>query len=260
MTEPMQKAAKTAQLALTDVQVNVAVGDAMRALLTGVNLTVLPGEFVTVLGNNGAGKSTLFNAITGDLPLAGGTITLAGTRIDRQKPEQRAHQIARVFQDPKMGTAPRMTVAENLALASRRGKRLTLASRNLKAQLPHFEQLAAQTGNGLEAALNKPTEQLSGGQRQALSLLMATMQAPELLLLDEHTAALDPHTSAAIMTLTEQIVMQGQLTCLMITHQLADALRYGNRLIILDAGRVVTDFDAMQKARLTEQDLMQYFG
>ncbi|WP_125705609.1 ABC transporter ATP-binding protein [Lacticaseibacillus daqingensis] len=248
------------QLALKDIQVNVAVGEEVKALLTDINLAVHAGDFITLLGNNGAGKSTLFNAVTGDIPLAGGSVTLAGTEISRESPEKRARLIARVFQDPKMGTAPRMTVAENLALASRRGARLTLASRKLNRQLAEFKQLAAQTGNGLELALNKPTEQLSGGQRQALSLLMATMRKPELLLLDEHTAALDPHTSAAIMHLTAEIVAREQLTCLMITHQMEDALNYGNRLIVLDAGRIVADYDAAAKAKLTRADLLQYFG
>ncbi|WP_225047714.1 ABC transporter ATP-binding protein [Lacticaseibacillus kribbianus] len=248
------------QLQLSHVQVNVAVGEEVRPLLTDISLDVAPGDFVTVLGNNGAGKSTLFNAITGDKPLAGGTITLAGTEISRMAPEKRARLIARVFQDPKMGTAPRMSVAENLALATRRGQRLTLGSRKLRQQLPEFQKLAAQTGNGLDKALDKPTEQLSGGQRQALSLLMATMRQPELLLLDEHTAALDPHTSASIMALTEQIVAREKLTCLMITHQLEDALKYGNRLIVLDAGRIVADYDRAAKAKLTQADLLQYFG
>lgn len=249
-----------AQLKLANVNINVVVGQSVRALIQDVNLEIQPGEFVTVLGTNGAGKSTLFNAITGDLPLASGTVTLAGQDISTERPERHARLIARVFQDPKMGTAPRMSVAENLALASRRGQRLTLASRKLNSQLAHFKELAAQTGNGLEDALNKPTEQLSGGQRQALSLLMATMRNPELLLLDEHTAALDPHTSAAIMTLTDKIVQQNHLTCLMITHQLADALKYGNRMIILDAGRIVADYDAEAKAGLQEADLLQYFN
>ncbi|MFD1432637.1 ABC transporter ATP-binding protein [Lacticaseibacillus yichunensis] len=251
---------EAAQLQLNQVAVNVVVGQSVRPLLQNIDLTVQPGEFVTVLGANGAGKSTLFNAITGDVPLAGGTITLAGHDISAAKRERRAHLIARVFQDPKMGTAPRMTVAENLALASRRGQRLTLASRQLKAQLSAFEKLAAQTGNGLEKALNKPTEELSGGQRQALSLLMATMRRPELLLLDEHTAALDPHTSEAIMTLTQQIVAREQLTCLMITHQLEDALTYGSRLIVLQAGHIVADYSGEAKAQLTRADLLQYFG
>ena len=248
------------QLTLQQVAVNVAIDNEVKPLLRGVDLALAAGDYVCVLGTNGAGKSTLFNAITGDINLAGGTITLAGHDISHQKPEKRARLIARVFQDPKMGTAPRMTVAENLALASRRGQRLTLRSRQLRQQLPHFAELAAQTGNGLEKALNKPTEQLSGGQRQALSLLMATLSRPELLLLDEHTAALDPKTSDAIMAVTDKIVRREQLTCMMITHQLGDALQYGNRLIILSAGKIVADYDAAAKAKLTRADLLTYFG
>lgn len=249
-----------AQLTLQHVGVNVAVGDSSRALLTDIDLSIAPGEFVTVLGANGAGKSTLFNAITGDLPVAGGTITLADEDITSARPEHRAKLIARVFQDPKMGTAPRMTVAENLLLASRRGQRLSLRSRGLKARLAEFEKLAKQTTNGLDQALAKPTAELSGGQRQALSLLMATMKEPALLLLDEHTAALDPHTSTEIMTLTDNIVKKEQLTCLMITHQLEDALQYGNRLIVLQAGKLVADYRGPAKAALTRADLLPYFA
>lgn len=159
-----------------------------------------------------------------------------------------------------MGTAPRMTVAENLLLASHRGQRLGLRSRGLNAQKAQLKALAAKTGNGLAEALYKPTEQLSGGQRQALSLLMATMRKPDLLLLDEHTAALDPHTSQAIMTLTNAIVSEQQLTCLMITHQVEDALRYGNRLIVLDAGQIVADFDQKRKAALKRADVLAFFN
>lgn len=248
------------QLALDKVNVNVVVGQDVRPLLTDIDLKINRGEFVTVLGTNGAGKSTLFNAITGDVRVATGKVTLAGDDITYEAPEKRARLIARVFQDPKMGTAPRMTVAENLALASRRGQRLKLASRRLNAQMPRFKELAAQTPNGLADALNKPTEELSGGQRQALSLLMATMQKPELLLLDEHTAALDPHTSESIMTLTAKIVNEQQLTCLMITHQLDDALKYGDRLIVLADGKIVADFAGAAKTALKQADLLTYFA
>ncbi|MCT4386010.1 ABC transporter ATP-binding protein [Lacticaseibacillus paracasei] len=249
-----------AELTLTNVTVNIPVGTEVKTLLQDVNLTVAKGEFVTVLGNNGAGKSTLFNAITGDMPVSGGTITLADQTLNGKRPEQRARHIARVFQDPKMGTAPRMTVAENLLLASHRGQRLTLRSRGMTASKAALKTLAAKTGNGLADALDKPTEQLSGGQRQALSLLMATMRKPDLLLLDEHTAALDPHTSQAIMQLTNEIVSDQQLTCLMITHQVEDALRYGNRLIVLDAGKIVADFDQAKKAAMSRDDVLAFFG
>lgn len=249
-----------AELILDHVTVNVPVATEVKTLLQDVTLTVKTGDFVTVLGHNGAGKSTLFNAITGDLPVSGGTVTLASKKLNGQRPEQRARHIARVFQDPKMGTAPRMTVAENLLLASHRGQRLSLRSRGLNAQKDRLKELAAKTGNGLAEALDKPTEQLSGGQRQALSLLMATMREPDLLLLDEHTAALDPHTSQSIMTLTNEIVSDQHLTCLMITHQVEDALRYGTRLIVLDAGQIVADFDQKRKAALTRDDVLAFFS
>ncbi len=250
----------TKQLVLEDVNVNVAVEEEIKPLLKNINLTINKGDFVTIIGTNGAGKSTLFNSITGDLNVSSGSVKLADKEITKYHPEKRARYISRVFQDPKLGTAPRMTVAENLDLASHRGERLTLASRNLKSKKANYKELAEKTGNGLELALDKPTEQLSGGQRQALSLLMATMKLPDLLLLDEHTAALDPKTSAAIMKLTNDIINQKDLTALMITHHLEDALKYGNRLIVLDHGEIVADYAAEEKAKLVTTDLLKYFG
>lgn len=250
----------TKQLVLEDVNVNVAVEEEIKPLLKNINLTINKGDFVTIIGTNGAGKSTLFNSITGDLNVSSGSVKLADKEITKFHPEKRARYISRVFQDPKIGTAPRMTVAENLDLASHRGERLTLASRNLKSKNANYKELAEKTGNGLELALDKPTEQLSGGQRQALSLLMATMKLPDLLLLDEHTAALDPKTSAAIMKLTNDIINQKDLTALMITHHLEDALKYGNRLIVLDHGEIVADYAAEEKAKLVTTDLLKYFG
>ncbi|WDF83444.1 ATP-binding cassette domain-containing protein [Lacticaseibacillus pabuli] len=248
------------QLSLKHVSVKVMAGAEVKTLLSDINFDLHQGDFVTVIGTNGAGKSTLFNVIGGDLQATSGTIELAGDRVEKESAEKRARHIARVFQDPKMGTAPRMTVSENLALAMHRGQRLGLRSRALKQKQGEFARIAAQTGNGLEAALDKPTEELSGGQRQALSLLMATMEQPDLLLLDEHTAALDPHTSQAIMTLTDKIVTGNHLSCLMITHQMDDALKYGNRLIVVDAGKIVADYDAAAKAKLTNADLLEYFA
>lgn len=250
----------TKQLVLEDVNVNVAVEEEIKPLLKNINLTINKGDFVTIIGTNGAGKSTLFNSITGDLNVSSGSVKLADKEITKFHPEKRARYISRVFQDPKLGTAPRMTVAENLDLASHRGERLTLASRNLKSKNANYKELAEKTGNGLELALDKPTEQLSGGQRQALSLLMATMKLPDLLLLDEHTTALDPKTSAAIMKLTNDIINQKDLTALMITHHLEDALKYGNRLIVLDHGEIVADYAAEEKAKLVTTDLLKYFG
>lgn len=229
-------------------------------ILRGLNLDVYDGDFITVLGSNGAGKSTLFNTISGELPVDSGTIQLRDQDITRLSVEKRTAFLARVFQDPKMGTAPRMTVAENLLLASQRGKRRTLKLRQLKKHLPHFQALTeTMDGNGLSARLNTATENLSGGQRQALSFLMATEQRPDLLLLDEHTAALDPKTSAQLVTQTNQRVTEEKLTCLMITHHLDDALRYGNRLIVLDQGQIKYDVRDEEKAQLTKEKLLSFF-
>lgn len=248
------------QVELKNVTVNVVAGHDVKTLLDDINLEIHRGDFITVIGTNGAGKSTLFNAIGGDFQISAGTITMGGKRVEKDSPEKRAKHIARVFQDPKMGTAPRMTVAENLALASHRGQHLGLRSRALAKKKDQFLALTKRTPNGLDQALDKPTEELSGGQRQALSLLMATLKEPDLLLLDEHTAALDPHTSAAIMALTDKIVAEDNLTCLMITHQMDDALKYGNRLLVVDAGHIVADYNAQEKANLDKAALLQYFG
>ena len=224
------------------------------------NISIKKGQLYGLIGPNGAGKSTLFNTIAGLLPLTSGEILLNGQVINHLSPEKRSRQIARVFQDPKLGTAPRMTVAENLLLAKRRGQCRALKPRHLKQQRHEFAQLLATMGNGLDQHLDTPTENLSGGQRQALSFLMATEKRPELLLLDEHTAALDPKTSTQLMRQTNQVVATQQLTCLMITHHLEDALKYGNRLIILNAGQILLDVSGEQKAALTKQTVLTYFG
>ncbi|KRM79308.1 ABC-type uncharacterized transport system, ATPase component [Lapidilactobacillus dextrinicus DSM 20335] len=229
-------------------------------ILKNLNLTINSGDFISVLGTNGAGKSTLFNTIAGLLPLTSGEILLNGQAINHLSPEKRSRQIARVFQDPKLGTAPRRTVTENLLLAKHRGQRRTLKPRHLKQQRHEFTQLLATMGNGLDQHLDTPTENLSGGQRQALSFLMATEKRPELLLLDEHTAALDSRTSTQLMRQTNQVVTTQQLTCLMITHHLEDALKYGNRLIILNAGQILLEISGEQKAALTKQTVLTYFG
>ncbi|MBA1394362.1 ATP-binding cassette domain-containing protein, partial [Lactobacillus sp. XV13L] len=174
--------------------------------------------------------------------------------------EQHTQFLSRVFQDPKMGTAPRMTVAENLLLALKRGERRTLRSRHLKNYLPQFKDLAASMNNGLEEHLNTATGALSGGQRQALSFLMAVLKRPDIILLDEHTAALDPHTSEALLQATNQHIQADQLTALMITHQLEDALQYGNRLLVLKDGQVQADFSGSDKAQLTTEQLYDYFA
>jgi putative ABC transport system ATP-binding protein len=251
---------KTPLLALHNIVTTFNAGTPNEVtILNQLNLDVYEGDFVTVLGSNGAGKSTLFNTISGDLPVTSGTITLKNHDITHASVEKRTAFLARVFQDPKMGTAPRMTVAENLLLASQRGQRRTLRLRHLKSNLAHFKELTATMNNGLSERLNTATENLSGGQRQALSFLMATEQRPDLLLLDEHTAALDPKTSEELMHQTNLHVTEQQLTCLMITHHLDDALKYGNRLIVLDQGKVKFDVRGQAKAELTKDKLLSFF-
>ncbi|MGY3765108.1 ABC transporter ATP-binding protein [Vagococcus vulneris] len=228
-------------------------------IMNKLNLTVNKGDFITVLGGNGAGKSTLFNAISGTMPLTSGAIILKTKDVTHLGEEKRADYLSRVFQDPKNGTAPRMTVAENLLLAKQRGKKRTLKTRQLKKYLPLFKDICAQIGNGLENHLNTPAGNLSGGQRQVLSLLMATINKPEILLLDEHTAALDPKTGKQLIKLTNEKVKDDQLTCLMITHQMQDALDYGNRLIVLSKGQVIKDYSKFEKEQLTMDDLLKFF-
>lgn len=230
-----------------------------KVLLDGIDLTINKGDFITVLGGNGAGKSTLFNTIAGTLQLSQGSIAFKEWNITKETEEKRASFLSRVFQDPKMGTAPRMTVAENLLLAQKRGKKRPLRLRNLKNQREKFYQLCQEVGNGLEQHLDTPAGELSGGQRQALSLLMATIEAPELLLLDEHTAALDPKTAKSLMQLTNRRITEQHLTCLMITHRMEDALNYGNRLIVLQKGRIVKDLSKEEKEQLSLADLLQFF-
>lgn len=227
-----------------------------KIIMDHLDLTLLPGEFVVVLGGNGAGKSTLFNALAGSLMLSSGEIVIAGETVTHKKANDRAHLIGRVFQDPKLGTAPRMTVAENLMLAMKRGGRRGFKKTALAASKPFFTTLCQQVGNGLERHLDTPTGELSGGQRQGLSLLMATVATPKLLLLDEHTSALDPKTAKQLMGLTEAIVRENQLTCLMTTHRLEDALAYGDRIIVLENGRVAYDIKGTAKRGLKKEDLV----
>ncbi|MET3559255.1 putative ABC transport system ATP-binding protein [Streptococcus rupicaprae] len=230
-----------------------------KVILDGVNLTIHEQDFITILGGNGAGKSTLFNTIAGTLPLSSGQVRILGEDVTNWPAEKRAKYLSRVFQDPKMGTAPRMTVGENLLIAQHRGEKRGLVSRRLASHSAAFTELLAKTGNGLEKHLETPTGLLSGGQRQALSLLMATLKRPDLLLLDEHTAALDPKTSQALMTLTDRFVKEERLTALMITHRMEDALQYGNRLIVMKDGQIMQDLTAQEKAQMALQDYYQFF-
>ncbi|WP_273718416.1 ABC transporter ATP-binding protein [Leuconostoc mesenteroides] len=237
----------------------VTVGDSIQ-ILKSINFDIYDGDFITVLGTNGAGKSTLFNTIAGNLSVASGEILHNGNNIVHETAVKRTNYIARVFQDPKMGTAPRMTVAENLLLAEKRGSKRTLRSRGLtQKKLTEYAALTKVMGNNLDRRLNTATGDLSGGQRQALSFLMATRVKPELLLLDEHTAALDPKTSEQLMLATNEQVTANNLTALMITHNLADALKYGNRLIILNAGNIVLDVRDDEKKALDETQILKYF-
>lgn len=230
-----------------------------KTLLDHIDLSIKKNDFITVLGGNGAGKSTLFNTVSGSMPLSSGKIFIGDKEVTQLSEENRASSISRVFQDPKMGTAPRMTIAENLLLAKGRGKKRRLRLRQLKQNLDHFYQITKEVGNGLENHLHTPAGDLSGGQRQALSLLMATIQTPQLLLLDEHTAALDPKTSKLLMQLTDQRIQEQQLTCLMITHRMEDALQYGNRMIVMQKGEIMQDLNEEEKAKLSMPDLLQFF-
>ena len=233
--------------------------DEEKIILNDVSLDIYEHDFITILGGNGAGKSTLFNSIAGTLPLTSGTIRIMGEDVTHFSPEKRAKYLSRVFQDPKMGTAPRMTVAENLLIAKFRGEKRGLFPRRLSANKEEFEETIEKVGNGLEKHLDTPIEFLSGGQSQALSLLMATLKRPELLLLDEHTAALDPKTSVALMELTEDFVSKDHLTALMITHHMEDALKYGNRLIVMKEGRIIQDLNKDEKAKMKISDYYKLF-
>lgn len=234
-------------------------GDERKVILDDVSLKIYAKDFITILGGNGAGKSTLFNAISGTLTLTAGSVYIKGNDVTNHSPEKRAAAISRVFQDPKMGTAPRMTVAENIAIAALRGQRRSLRLRNIAKYKESFASLAEQIGNGLEKHLDTPTGNLSGGQRQALSLLMATIVPPDLLLLDEHTAALDPKTSVALMKLTDDLVTSKNLTALMITHHMEDALKYGNRLIVMKDGKIVQDLTTSEKEQMKLEDFYRIF-
>ena len=215
--------------------------------LTGVDLTLADGDFVTVIGGNGAGKSTLLNMIAGVYPLDSGTIELDGVDISRLSEPKRAQYLGRVFQDPMRGTAADMQIDENLALARRRGKHRGLAWGITKQEKDEYPELLATLGLGLENRMTAKVGLLSGGQRQALTLLMATLTDPKLLLLDEHTAALDPKTAAKVLDLTERIVAERRLTTLMVTHNMNDAIRLGNRLIMMSDGNVIYDVSGEEK-------------
>lgn len=231
-----------------------------RRALVDVNLHLAEGDFVTVIGSNGAGKSTLLNAVSGRYTVNSGVINIDGRKVNALKEHQRAKYVGRVFQDPMAGTAPTLTIEENLALAVKRGQRRGLGralGSKLRAQ---FREQLATLELGLENRLTAKVGLLSGGQRQALSLLMAGFTHPSILLLDEHTAALDPQRAALVTTLTERIVEQGKLTTLMVTHNMEQALKLGNRLIMMHEGRIVFEASAEEKVKLTVPALLEEFS
>lgn len=227
--------------------------------LQGLNLHLKPGDFATVIGGNGAGKSTTLNAIAGVFSVDSGKIIIDGEDLTKKPEHKRAKYIGRVFQDPMLGTAAGMMIEENLALAARRGKTPGLSWSFNDEQHEHFYEMLKELDLGLEERMTAKVGLLSGGQRQALTLLMATLKKPKLLLLDEHTAALDPKTAEKVLGLTDKIVKKDNLTTLMITHNMRDALRFGNRLIMLHNGRVIIDVQGDEKKNLQIPDLLEMF-
>ena len=231
-----------------------------KAALRGVSLTLGDGDFITVIGGNGAGKSTLMNAVAGVYPVDEGTITIDGIDVTKLPEHKRAPFIGRVFQDPMMGTAATMQIEENLALAARRGQPRGLGWAITKQERERYRELLKTLDLGLEDRLTSKVGLLSGGQRQALTLLMATLKKPKLLLLDEHTAALDPKTADKVLDTTERIIQRDKLTTLMITHNMRDAIAHGNRLIMMYEGRVAIDVAGEEKKKLTVEGLLEMFS
>ncbi|MBE6998740.1 MAG: ABC transporter ATP-binding protein [Ruminococcaceae bacterium] len=228
--------------------------------LNGLTLSLKEGDFCTVIGGNGAGKSTMLNAVAGTYPVDAGSILIGGTDVTHLPEYKRAKFIGRVFQDPMLGTAPTMWIEENLALAARRGQPRGLKWGISKAEREQFKELLHGLDLGLEDRLTSKVGLLSGGQRQALTLLMASLQKPRLLLLDEHTAALDPKTAAKVLELSDRIVERDHLTTLMVTHNMKDAIAHGNRLIMMYDGRVVIDVSGEEKKKLTVPQLLELFS
>ena len=230
-----------------------------KTALSGLSLHLSDGDFCTVIGGNGAGKSTMLNAVAGVFSVDAGTISIDGEDVTRLSEHKRARYIGRVFQDPMTGTAATMQIEENLALARRRGQRRTLRVGITRAEREEYRELLKLLDLGLEDRLTSKVGLLSGGQRQALTLLMASLVRPKLLLLDEHTAALDPKTAAKVLEATDKIVNRDHLTTLMVTHNMRDAIRYGNRLIMMNDGKIILDIAGEEKQRLTVENLMTAF-
>lgn len=227
--------------------------------LRGVDLNVREGDFITVIGSNGAGKSTFLNALAGAFPIDEGCIEIADQNVTSWAEHKRAALIGRVFQDPLLGTCPNATIEQNLSLAAKRGQRRGLGRGVKRADRALFRERLTTLDLGLEDRLGDATGLLSGGQRQALTMLMATLVRPKVLLLDEHTAALDPKTAVQIMHLTDELVHSGKLTTMMVTHNMAQAIAYGNRLIMFHQGRIILDIEGEEKSNLRVQDLLERF-
>ena len=257
MSEPNVKAP---MLELKDVYKTFNPGTINeKVALSGLNLTLEEGDFVTVIGGNGAGKSTMLNAIAGVWKPDSGHIRIAGHDVTAMPEYKRAKFLGRVFQDPMLGTAADMEIAENLALAARRGKSRGLRWGITSAERKKLREMLAELGLGLEDRLSSKVGLLSGGQRQAVTLLMASLNQPKLLLLDEHTAALDPKTAAKVLEISDKIVAENHLTTLMITHNMRDAIKHGNRLIMLHEGQVIVDIRGEEKEKLTVENLLSLF-
>ena len=231
-----------------------------KTALRDLSLTLREGDFVTVIGGNGAGKSTMLNAVAGTFMVDAGKILIDGTDVTHLPEHKRAALIGRVFQDPMMGTAPTMQIEENLALAARRGQRRGLKWGVTNAERDEYHEKLKTLGLGLEDRMTAKVGLLSGGQRQALTLLMASLKRPKLLLLDEHTAALDPTTAAKVLELSDRIVEENGLTAMMITHNMTDAIRHGNRLIMMNEGKIILDIAGEEKKKLTKKDLLERFA
>lgn len=230
-----------------------------KTVFSGLNLEVKKGEFVSIIGSNGAGKSTLLDTITGNILLDSGDIVVDGKSITKLEKHQRGEFISKVYQNPSLGTAPSMTVFENLSMADNKGKVFGFSRGLNRAKKGYYQNLLKELELGLETLLEMEVQYLSGGQRQCLALIMATLNEPKVLLLDEHTAALDPKTSKIIMDKTENVVAKAGIPTLMITHNLQDAIRYGNRLIMLHKGNVILDIKGKEKEELNPEILMEIF-
>ena len=231
-----------------------------KVALNGLNLSLEKGDFVTVIGGNGAGKSTMLNSVAGVYPVDAGKIIIDGVDVTHLSEHKRAAYLGRVFQDPMMGTAADMTIEENLAMAARRGKKRTLRWYITAKERKEYTELLSQLELGLESRLTHKVGLLSGGQRQALTLLMATLQKPKILLLDEHTAALDPKTAAKVLELSAKLIRDNNLTAMMVTHNMNDAIKYGNRLIMMNEGQILYEVGGEQKQQRQKEDLIALFA